>query len=368
MQALRDRFQPNRPNGEKDAPSSASSPRMDGVRSRDYFTYIPASPTVRAPSLPSITPKFGMTPAIAPMEKMEHPSNLSTEQSTNDQPAVGRSTAGAFNSGIEQRQSTSFNRRASAIRKQVGAGDLAMTSVSGPSENGGAYYRPTVNTPSLPRMDTWRGRLSNSTTDVRQHHGVPVDSSPDEEEEAFELREAVLTCIAKSIGLAQPNESNLDGLGQSSVAPLVSAASTPNSPMFPPNGKGSTKSPFGNLLDMMNASTQNDNAIGGLLREAVMNARHDDEASSVSASVQDSHTPGTEHNKNTLRDLEGKVEILYYKQGTELVKAGQRSPGIYYVIDGFLEVSHIVHRSVSLLTVRCRFRCPEPVLQGNHPR
>lgn len=222
------------------------------------------------------------------------------------------------------------------MRKQVAAGDLAMSDMSLNGENGGAYYRPSARTPGLPRMDTWRNTLPSSHEDW-QNDGIHVDTSPDElDVDDFELRDAVLLSIAKSIGLAQSE--NVDSMARSSIAPSVSALSTPNSPMFPPNTRAS-RSPFGNVLDMMNASSNNDNMLGGMLREAVMNARDRDEMSSVSASVHDSMHNGGDANRSLLRDLEGNVEILFFKKGSTLVKEGERSPGIYYVIDGFLDVS-----------------------------
>jgi lysophospholipid hydrolase len=172
---------------------------------------------------------------------------------------------------------------------------------------------------------------------------MPLEQTPDALEDEFELREAVLMCIAKSIGLAQPTESNVDSFGRPSATASVSALSTPNSPMFPPNGR-SARSPFGNVLDMMNASSHNDGIIGGMLREAVMNAQMDDEISSISASMQESQGFGAGGERNVLKDLEGNVEILYFKKGSVLVKEGERSPGIYYVIDGFLEVSQMFLR------------------------
>jgi lysophospholipid hydrolase len=176
---------------------------------------------------------------------------------------------------------------------------------------------------------------------------VPLDLLEDE----YELREAVLTCIAKSIGLVQPQSTEPTHAhdhfgGRSSFAPSVSNLSTPNSPMFPPHmahrPKGASPSQggqghFGNVLDMMNASNHNDNLLGGMLREAVMKVKNDEDASSISASIQESSAFGGE--KNVLRDLEGHVEVFYYKKGTALVKEGEKCPGLYYVIDGFLEVS-----------------------------
>lgn len=343
MQALRDRFQP--PVSTKHPFPSIGASLRPRVASHDNFTYVPASPTVKAPSLPSTTPKNAMIPAADHgyhRDTINEFTRLELKKSS-EMPEVGPSSTAVFNPDTAARQSSDLVRRASAMRKQVAAGDLAMSHAAVPDENGGAYFRPAAQTPGLSRMDTWRGRLSTSTIDLRNHNGVPIESSPDQKEETFELREAVLLSIAKSIGLAEPTEGTMDSIGHASLAPSVSAVSTPNSPMFPPGGRNSSKSPFGNVLDMMNASTNSDNILGGMLRDAVFNARVDDEMSSVSGNMQESQAGASslaqDRDKNVLRDLEGNVEILFFKQGITLVKEGERSPGIYYVIDGFLEVS-----------------------------
>ena len=286
MQALRDKFNPSTSSSQA-FPSTNSSPQPR-VSSRDYFTYVPTSPTVRAPSLPSVTPKNAMTPAAVDDHHREPFNGFTRINKTSPEkpPKVGPSTANVINDSAPRRTSNVV-RRTSAMRKQVAAGDLAMTSSTISDENGGMYYRPAAQTPGISRMDTWRGRLSGSTIDLREHGGVPMQTSPDEQEESFELREAILMSIAKSIGLAQPTEANVGSIGRASMAPSVSAASTPNSPMFPPGGRNTSRSPFGNVLDMMNASANSENILGGMLREAVINARQDDEMSSVSGSMQE---------------------------------------------------------------------------------
>lgn len=350
MQALRARFQPDLdPTGRQHSKSGPSSP-LPRVMSRDYFNYIPASPTVRAPSLPSFTPKKPGTPAAGLPRPLEPLSEASPEVPEEAEaailPGIGPMTSKQLSPEIAARHQPQYIRRASAMRKQVGAGDLAMSNVTIP-DGDGAYYRPSARTPGLPRMDTWRGgaRFPGSTYDLNEHDGVAFVPSPTEmESESIELRDAVLICIAKSIGLAQPAEGTIfDSHGRSSAAPSASGLSTPNSPMFPPmsNKRSSSITPFGNVLDMMNASADSDNLVGGMLREAVTSQGDDVEMSSVSASVQDSFMGGSagEVNKTVLKDLEGNVEIVFFKQGSTLVKEGEKSPGIYYVIDGFLEVS-----------------------------
>lgn len=347
MQALRERFHPNTKHTART--STSSSPEKSSPdKSKDYFNYVPASPTVRAPSLPSFTPKNAMTPAVssgdlaAPGSPWQASEHLAKEGIPPPEPAV-------FSPDTAARQSSAFVRRNSAMRKQVAAGDLAMTRATRGDVNGGAYYRPTAQTPGLPRMDTWRGRISSSTFNLHKSNGVSVEAaSEDLLEDEYELREAVLGCIAKSIGLLpgpQAVDSHTDTLARSSFAPSVSNLSTPNSPMFPPHLVGRStgaKGHFGNVLDMMNASNHNENLLGGMLREAVMKVKNDEDASSISASIQESSAFGGE--KNVLRDLEGHVEILFFKKGSVLVKEGEKCPGLYYVVDGFLEVRRFLHR------------------------
>ena len=244
-------------------------------------------------------------------------------------------------------------RQASAMRKQVAAGDLAMSrSADEEDHNGGAYYRRSMQTPGLPRQDTWRGRLSGSATDL-QSNGLPIDSSNGDIESELEIREAVMFCIAKSIGLIQPSPNQIESLAQTSHAPSLAATSPspPNSPFFPPNSRaGGAMSPFGNVLDMMNASANTGNAVSGMLREAVMaQAQAEDNVSQISASaVESGLLAGNDLNRNLLRDLEGCVEILFFQKGSVLVKEGERSAGIYYVVDGFLDVSLLSHPFWSL--------------------
>jgi lysophospholipid hydrolase len=199
-------------------------------------------------------------------------------------------------------------------------------------------------------MDTWRGRISGSTADLHSFKQDRQRTGLELEDEA-ELREAVMVCIARSVGLLQPNVE--DGTGARSFAPSMSASavSTPNSPMFPPHGShmsqashsvGGRRAPFGNVLDMMNAASHNEGLLEGMLREAVLKStdREDDASSiSMSLSMHDSASvlAGT-GDRGVLREMEGKVQVLHFAKGTQLVGEGEKCPGLYYVIDGFLEV------------------------------
>ncbi|OXM79313.1 lysophospholipase NTE1 [Cryptococcus neoformans Bt63] len=361
MQALRARFQPEAlAKGSIHYDSLKSSPNAR-VSSKDYFNYVPASPTVKAPSLPAMTPKplspithktyLGQTATTSTKNERHDGAASPLDEIRDKVPSSSLSPATAMSADASFRHASPFIRRTSAMRQQVAAGDLAMSVHNLPDESGQAYYRPTAITPGLSKMDTWQRRYSSSwnLNDLPHADGQPVDPQGDDKSllnETFDLKEAVLNSIAKSIGLYQESESNSDMIARSSMAPSVSALSTPNSPMFPPNGgtplQGSTRSRpphFGNVLDLINASAQNEGVIGGMLREAAFNSRPDDEASSISMSFHDSQGGASGGDRKIMKDLERHVEILFFKKGSVLVKEGERSPGLYYVIDGFLETS-----------------------------
>jgi lysophospholipid hydrolase len=366
MQALRSRFQPDPEpdlaHGAEGGKSEPNSGLPTRVSSRDYFNYVPPSPTVKAPSLPSMTPKsrtpaaFGQHVPLPGVSEDQTPSEAASEAGVEvDVPAqVSPPRASMFSPNTAARQSSAFVRQHSALRKQVAAGDLAMTRQRNDDENGGYYYRATAQTPGLPRMDTWLGRYPSSSHDTGHGGGEAVSPGSFTEEDAFDLKAEVVVCIAKSIGLSQQTpDGTLDPMMRGSVA-SASVLSSPNSPMFPPNKRGShlgagsdRRSPFGNVLDMMNASSSQDGVLGGMLREAVMTAKMDEDASasSFSMSVQESGIGGGDGMRSTLRDLENNLEILHYKKGSVLVKEGERAQGLYYVIDGFLDVSSFDHWS-----------------------
>ena len=325
LQALRHRFADQ-------AQATVESPEPASAGSeRDYFTFEPSSPTIRAPSLPAITPRFGMTPSTSSRDLPQHGILRSTEASVPDEDHISARRKPDNNTTSPSASLRNrFTRHVSALRKQVAAGDLATDELSAPNE-----AQTSLTQSVFPKADSGR---NTSTSNAPPHPlgGTLLLGSEDE----FDLREQVTGCIAKSIGLLSPPTIS-DILARSSLAPSVSVLSTPNSPMFPPNGRSQSKSPHGNVLDLMNTSTQNENLLGGMIREAV--ARMDDDASSVSMSVYDTQADDGSLPANSvhssLKDIRDHLAILHFAQGRKLVTAGEPSPGIFYVIDGLLEVS-----------------------------
>ncbi|KAG1773999.1 hypothetical protein EV702DRAFT_1127656 [Suillus placidus] len=165
-------------------------------------------------------------------------------------------------------------------RNQVQAGDLHTSTGQGSDGYKLARSFSILETPRLQKSDPLQTRLNN---------------------EEFDLREEVMSCIAKSIGLLQP--------------PMSGNESIEDSPAFLPfdhmrSANGVFPSPFGSL---------------SLLETA------DDGASSVTGT---SSTTTTGY----MSGLDNEVEILFFSAGSTLVKAGERNTGLYYVVEGFLDI------------------------------
>ena len=154
--------------------------------------------------------------------------------------------------------------------------------------------------------------------DCKQYHEPTAESLHNE----FDLKEAVMISIAESIGLIQV--ANSDGVNPSGAD--SAALSTPNSPSLFGHrhaARGPAKSPFGGL-SMLDISRSNSSSYGGLVGE--------EEVGSNQGTAQDSHFGAVE-------DLENDVQILYYKAGSVLVKEGEANAGLFFVIDGFLDIT-----------------------------
>lgn len=171
----------------------------------------------------------------------------------------------------------------------VQAGDLLV-----PKSGANDVFRPlnrsfsVLNTPRVPQYS-----MDDNEHGKRMKHNQRARWSADD----FDLREEVMSCIAKSIGLLQPPLSNNDSVEELPASP----------PYDFRKASSSFTSPFGSLslLD-----------IG-------------DDNSSTAASTASS---------NNLSGLDNEVEILFYAAGTTLAKAGDMNTGLFYVIEGFLDI------------------------------
>jgi len=133
-----------------------------------------------------------------------------------------------------------------------------------------------------------------------------------------EFRDAVLDCMFKAIGLtALDNPINpVNGTGGSS--------SIPASPRLVSYDSVRQKAVFTNVLNLP-AFGQHSLLTNGSVG---LDDEEQSVASSSLASIQE--------------DLENDIEIVFFKEGSVLVEQEERTPGLFYVIDGFLETCLIV--------------------------
>ncbi|GAA6035727.1 hypothetical protein JCM8097_005671 [Rhodosporidiobolus ruineniae] len=136
-------------------------------------------------------------------------------------------------------------------------------------------------------------------------------------EPEFDLRDAVMECISKAIGLVQPH-----------VTPSPSVDASPLvRPTHPAAGGLRNQAAF-------------NSSFGSLSFLGLSGLADDDHSSVSSSSLRPSTSTGAEGvGSFASMDLENEVEILYFPKGATLVKEGERNAGLYFVIEGFLDVS-----------------------------
>lgn len=128
-------------------------------------------------------------------------------------------------------------------------------------------------------------------------------------DEATVFRESVLDCMFKAIGLTDLEN------------PVPKSQSVEQSPRLVSFDAKRQKAVFSNafgFIDPYEASRDGDT-------ESMISA------SGLSAMSVTGH--------NLVEEIVNDVEIVYFPKGAVLVEQGERNPGLYYVIDGFLDVS-----------------------------
>lgn len=193
-------------------------------------------------------------------------------------------------------------------RQGVSAGDL-LTNHHFPRNSRGrmsSFSQPFSPTP--PRRDGRTPLDSGSFNPFAQSGGrIPLQRQESLDEDAF-FRESILDCMLKAIGLT--NTRNVvpkpDSVEQSPR--LVSFDSRRQKAVF--------SNAFG-FIDPFEGSIDADT-------ESVTSVP----LSAISAT----------NSRSIHEELVNDVEIVFFPKGSVLVEQGERNPGLYYVIDGFLDV------------------------------
>lgn len=176
----------------------------------------------------------------------------------------------------------------------------------------GPQYEQLVPRISSPLMERERApfRLGATAASV-DGHPLPLQRKDSLDEDTL-FRESILDCIMKGIGLT---ESTRDALRKTShnsveVSPkLLSYDSRRQRAVF--------SNAFG-FIDPYDGS--GDGETESLMSMSVTSAG------------------GTSPVINLREELRNDIEVVFFPQGSVLVEQGERHPGLYYVIDGFLDV------------------------------
>lgn len=190
-------------------------------------------------------------------------------------------------------------------RSQVQAGDLhTMAGQLSESET----YRPGPGSRTVSYANRRAGNARKRGTSITVHaqegeHAPQATTGMD-----FDLRDEVMSSIAKSIGLIQP--------------PLSGSISAGPSPMLSPSRPGVPRSAFPSSASITPSSSRSalrNTALFGTAFGNLSYLQSQDDTSSV--------TSLTGTGPSTLSGLDNDVEILFYSAGSSLVRAGEKNAG-----------------------------------------
>jgi lysophospholipid hydrolase len=283
----------------------------------------------------------------APLERLKEKFSKETERLGIDEgmkgialhnPSAGRRRR----SSVTLRRSTAAQARLAAARgtsmDASAEGLLRMTSPEPGMRNDRISAGDLLTNSQMSRGGGRPGRSSFSQPyphDLRRDPRTPLDAtsfnpfaSPsmrpnlhrqESIDEATVFRESVLGCMFKAIGLTNPENPM--------PRPAASVEQSPRLVSFDVKRQKAVFSNAFGFLDPYEASRDGDT-------ESVVSASN---VSTLSASG----------HGNLLEETANDVEIVFFPKDAVLVEQGERNPGLYYVIDGFLDVSVAVEEDSS---------------------
>ncbi|KAB5532628.1 lysophospholipase NTE1 [Coniochaeta sp. 2T2.1] len=189
-------------------------------------------------------------------------------------------------------------------------GSHRPTSALGTSSSQLDLARPEMNSPLAQRT---------FNPFATQRNILPIEKRDMVDEDNL-FRESILECMFKSIGLS--------GTASSSGHDSESAQPSPRVFSF---DQRRTKGGLGGL---------GSNAFGFM---DAFEGSVDGDTESMTSGGMAMHPGSNIH--QLAHDMKDEVEIVFFPQGSVLVEQGERNPGLYYVIDGFLDICMTVEES-----------------------
>ncbi len=214
---------------------------------------------------------------------------------------------------VTQRRSGYFQQSPTPDQSGVSAGDL-LTNLQ-ILRAGGRFSQLSYSQPLEPAEDTIREAQSPLDYGTRNPFRPAVQGRPrvqhqESRDEDMLFRESIMSCMFKAIGLTDLKHM------------FPKTDSSEQSPMLVSYDSRRQRAVFNNLFGLVDPY------------EGVTDGTDTDSLNSASASLLDSGS-----SPPIAEELIGDVEIVFFPKGSVLVEQGERNPGLYYVIDGFLDVS-----------------------------
>ncbi|KAK6532355.1 Neuropathy target esterase [Arthrobotrys megalospora] len=196
-----------------------------------------------------------------------------------------------------------------------------------PRSNSSGHFSPQLEAPFGRGFTiSVASKIDSTLNSIGQSNPNTQDSSPTlsmvnsrtsqmsvvpEEEDEGTFREAVLECMFKAIGLSS---TKVDALKR----PGGSVEASPRLVSYDARRQKAVFNSFGHIDPFEEAETES--------------------VASTAISTNSILGPGAP----TLENMKDDVDIVFFPKGSVLVEEGERSPGLYYVIDGFLDITMAV--------------------------
>ncbi|KAF4956632.1 hypothetical protein FSARC_11510 [Fusarium sarcochroum] len=184
---------------------------------------------------------------------------------------------------------------------QLARGASRMSSADQRSVSGASMRRQGAN----PRDD----RFFNDPFDSRRLGRMNVDPRETVDEDNL-FRASILECMFKVLGLDSSGSASREPESMEGSPRLVSLDSRRSRAFYSQNNAFGFMGPYEGSVD--------------------------GETESVTSGGTALHTPVSA--QGLANDMKDEVEIVFFPKGSVLVEQGERNPGLYYVVDGFLDI------------------------------
>lgn len=224
--------------------------------------------------------------------------------------------------GRRRRSSTTLHKEAvmHALSKQR-TSSMSNNAMSPPGERSGQNHKPqpgdllanihmarNIHRPSGTEPMTPLDQRSFNPFDSEKHARISVDPRDLAEEDDL-FRTSILECMFKTLGL--------DGGGASSREPESVEASPRLGYMDHRRARGGFPNNAFGFMGPFDTST-------------------DGETESVTSSSVGIHNTPSAYILS--QEMKNEMEIVFFPKGSVLIQQGERTPGLYYVVDGFLDI------------------------------